>query len=386
VAIVAYPPLITKLRILNAPITIKISKKFSKKIRPRLDIRKNALYHSHMIKPKDVPDMHEDLRKWVHVPSVADAQFVRMYQTRMANYLPAIKAVASQSVIDGFKRSATSDSSDYVAAFTDALDSGTCDLLYCDDDMSEMVLMGAKVLKDDDVSDRSSLVSPNGFCYFARGIALTEDLLIHAMCWFTIESRETGIISTFIIGYNDRFNASDGSLRSWSESFKGRNFDTPPTRWVYRAEGEYIDGTTMALDLKQKEYMRIHGYSAIDVSLPKILHSLNLMLKQPAEIVSVTKTPVTNKKQLKRLKSATTPSEVTVIDIRHKYRSASSGVSTSSREYSRRWLVIGHWRWQPMKDEKTGKLIKKRIWINPYIKGPDEKPFVATKRVHALLS
>lgn len=50
-------------------------------------------------------------------------------------------------------------------------------------------------------------------------------------------------------------------------------------------------------------------------------------------------------------------------------------------EWSHRWLVTGHWRnqWYP----KEGR--HKPVWIAPYVKGPDDKPFVQKKRVYRLV-
>ena len=46
-------------------------------------------------------------------------------------------------------------------------------------------------------------------------------------------------------------------------------------------------------------------------------------------------------------------------------------------EWSRRWIVRGHWRnqWYPSLD------VHRQIWISPFVKGPDEKPLVLTQRV-----
>ena len=39
-------------------------------------------------------------------------------------------------------------------------------------------------------------------------------------------------------------------------------------------------------------------------------------------------------------------------------------------DWAHRWIVSGHWRWQPYKDGV------RQIWISPYVKGPDDKPLV----------
>ena len=55
-----------------------------------------------------------------------------------------------------------------------------------------------------------------------------------------------------------------------------------------------------------------------------------------------------------------------------------SGASVSERkngstvEWSHRWLVRGHWRLQPHGPKRS---LRKVIWIDPFIKGPQDKPF-----------
>jgi len=40
-------------------------------------------------------------------------------------------------------------------------------------------------------------------------------------------------------------------------------------------------------------------------------------------------------------------------------------------EWSRRWMVRGHWRNQPY---GPGRTERRLTWIDPYVKGPDDKP------------
>lgn len=59
---------------------------------------------------------------------------------------------------------------------------------------------------------------------------------------------------------------------------------------------------------------------------------------------------------------------ITVIRLRRPHAPPSED-GARTVEWSHRWLVSGHWRWQPYKDG-----IRRQIWISPYIKGPDDKP------------
>lgn len=40
-------------------------------------------------------------------------------------------------------------------------------------------------------------------------------------------------------------------------------------------------------------------------------------------------------------------------------------------DWHQRWIVSGHWRWQPYGDGTV-----RQIWIAPYVKGPEDKPLV----------
>lgn len=44
---------------------------------------------------------------------------------------------------------------------------------------------------------------------------------------------------------------------------------------------------------------------------------------------------------------------------------------TGSVAWQRRWMVRGHWRLQP---HGPGRLLRKPLWIDPYVKGPEDKP------------
>ena len=52
----------------------------------------------------------------------------------------------------------------------------------------------------------------------------------------------------------------------------------------------------------------------------------------------------------------------------------SEGEETDAPEWSHRWWVRGHYRFNP----KTG---QKDIWIRPYVKGPDDKPIVVKEKL-----
>ncbi|WP_018505348.1 hypothetical protein [Parafrankia discariae] len=65
------------------------------------------------------------------------------------------------------------------------------------------------------------------------------------------------------------------------------------------------------------------------------------------------------------------PSPVRLIHLRRATRDQGAPVDAGeAREYTCRWMVRGHWRqqWYPARG------VHRPIWINPHLKGPDDKP------------
>jgi hypothetical protein len=346
-----------------------------------------------MIKPQQVPELFEELRKLTNDRPLAQAHIDASTRSKAGALksrimaLPYANASELQKMSDSqIMEYAVGNATSDFYSFKAQLASSKNILYYCDKDMSDIVEMGATVLTDEDLADTTQVPTESGFCYFAKGITLSDTMIIHALSWnLRRPATDTTPAEYLVVAYNDRFSDADLAVEGWSNYFTERGLAIPNSRWIYRGETPYRHGDVMAPTEALTKALGDMGAAVVRITPSYVFHSLILMLQQPPEIVTVSRRELTNKKQLKRLKAKSVPSEVTVVDIRHKYRSVSSSASTTDREYSRRWLVTGHWRWQPMKDRETGLAIRKRIWVNPYIKGPADKPFVATKRVHALL-
>jgi hypothetical protein len=64
---------------------------------------------------------------------------------------------------------------------------------------------------------------------------------------------------------------------------------------------------------------------------------------------------------------------VTVVTLRRP-RAESSEPEHHTVDWKMRWIVSGHWRWQPYKDGS-----RRQIWIAPYVKGPEDRPLSVRK-------
>lgn len=90
-----------------------------------------------------------------------------------------------------------------------------------------------------------------------------------------------------------------------------------------------------------------------------------------------------DRKTARRMHRMNLPTRVTVIRLRR-----SAGVRREGEslvEWQHRWVVRGHWRNQPIGPRVPGaERETKRIWIAPYVKGPEDKPFVVSDKVYDL--
>jgi hypothetical protein len=85
------------------------------------------------------------------------------------------------------------------------------------------------------------------------------------------------------------------------------------------------------------------------------------------------KKPVEKHAQKRAARMELPESDVLVVTLRRpKHKDPESEVDV---QWSHRWMVEGHWRNQPYPSEG----VHRQIWISPYIKGPEDKPFVPHK-------
>lgn len=74
--------------------------------------------------------------------------------------------------------------------------------------------------------------------------------------------------------------------------------------------------------------------------------------------------------------------DVVLAVLRRRRYASEAEREKEAREYSHRWIVRGHMRNQPVGSRSSeGGQRHKRIWIAPYIKGPENKPLIVKDRV-----
>lgn len=311
-----------------------------------------------------------------------------MYDYTRSSFAEAISThykrednLSPEELVTVSMNSGTEAADDYISTLKNSA------IYYCDREMTSVVASGALTLDDTDFSDTSIVPEPEGFCYFDGGIEMFKDNIVHGFCWKRI-APDAYVLTSF----NDRYSYPDINAKLQLEGLQKHYEKSEPYRWAFVSVQTYQDKTPLNPLVKysseelQSEYNQKIVKNRVILS-GKIFHSLLLMLQQPPELLEAKKIKPKNKSAVKRLEKSGVRSEIIVIDLRHKTLQSSGG-GESDRPfsgYSVRWMVSGHWRWQPMKDKITKEKILKRIWISPHMKGPADKPFVARKVVKALL-
>lgn len=140
--------------------------------------------------------------------------------------------------------------------------------------------------------------------------------------------------------------------------------------WAYGPKGPFADatrrGATTGLD---------HTLASV-VLLARFFQAACVWLHQDILVSDTPRVPSNMPRQQRRQLERSMPSKLRVIALRHTHHVKSDIVdvtprTTSPREYDYQWVVSGHWRNQPFGPARLG---RKLIYINPYVKGPDDKP------------
>jgi hypothetical protein len=343
----------------------------------------------------NVPDLFADIHNDVKKDPFFDAIALRIYIQELKTNAAYVKTTGDSAEMvpptAEHKQLSNEYARDYTFALKDAAQSSGVDLYYCNEEMSKTVELAASLLDGSDIGSKHILPSEMGFCYFNGGVATSDNMTIHGLFWFPVgQSAKPGVNKIMVHGFNDATAGVDGSLESWINKIKERGHNEVPTfRWIWRTMVEYKNNEPIAISKTDPMIEIINkawkGTGIVPTNAAQVLHALSLLMKQEKEVITIEKKSLVSKSQIKRAKKKKIPTEVTVIDVFRSYETSGTSTHTYNREYSRRWLVVGHWRWQRCKDPNTGEPTRKRVWVNAYIKGPKDKPFVATKRVHALL-
>lgn len=282
------------------------------------------------------------------------------------------------------------------------------------DEMTDLIMFASKKLDDTDLFDATLVPSDKGFVYFEKPIELTDvrgrKLLGNVVVWEKgFSDGKHGIIVSI---FNDANRTPDDIAKILlSDAYGNKNAQrnlqvVGRFHWIHSfnlVHGSVIGEAEKVADDTEKEEMRNMifnetGNELIELddeawekykqekitpytNIKRIIHTYFLIMSQT---ITTTTPEKGDRAQRRRQERENLPSEVLVIQFRKtRYTSVERGEERHV-DWSHRWIVGGHWRWQPYKDPASGGEIKKRIWISPYVKGPDDKPLKTKERVYVL--
>jgi hypothetical protein len=268
------------------------------------------------------------------------------------------------------------------------------------EDMSLLVQHFADALDDEDTWNHTMAPTEAGLVRFDRPLELVDIrgrlMKIHWMTWGPAAARthdDRQIPITMISFWNDSQDPSETS-EEYAKEMSGRLVDDVMGRWrwlgaAYTQDGAPLGPKLLELDPEVAKFEKLvndgiepqpYGNSE------RYVHALWTILNQELTEV-VTEEP--DRAGRRRAEKAKIPARVQVIQMR-KIARVSRKEGESLVEWSHRWLVRSHPRWQACGPDYPGAVevepgkYRARIIIGPYWKGPEGKPLVVTDKVFSL--
>ena len=272
---------------------------------------------------------------------------------------------------------------------------------YVTEDMSLLVEHAASGLDDTDIVDHTLAPTPCGIVRLDRPLQLTtvrgQIMKCHWLVWGSPIPTPQGDTSTIVFAFNDH-TEPDETGRDLMAKYGADHMRAITGRWGLRRGDVYRDGRPMGPAHEEPN----PDYAALvladgDTPTPctttlRFLHALWLMLGQT--VVAREAARVDPAFATRAERRGLVP-EVTVITLRRRSEAARTA-GESLVEWSRRWVVRGHWRNQPIGEGHRLVLAGKARWIDgkwtyrkwlvATIKGPEDKPLIVNDKVVYKLS
>lgn len=250
------------------------------------------------------------------------------------------------------------------------------DLYWVSAEMTGLVIAAAESLPEPDLG-RSLWPSDVGFMVFAEPLplpltSLAEPPSLSAILW---APGSDGVRVICWSSYEETVKFFAAQMRAQEVEAGKVAFGANPGMAAYRALAasairENLNATELPVyldgDLPNDE-------GKVDQRITAYLSTAWLLLGQPLLVESTTELHHGGKVSGKRK-----PAPVTIVDLR-RVRHTDTPSGHSGRSYDHRWVVRGHWRNQAW---GKGRAERRPVWIAPYVKGPDDAPFVVTEKVN----
>ncbi len=368
------------------------------------------------MKPTDALEIQSDYKY-----KCADAQFVEVIN-KMILSASGIKAhqKAKKDFLFGEKMFDAKEQTEIVSEYVSSAvrvgkDKTPC--YFVKDEMSDLIMFASNKLDDTDLFDETLVPTDKGFVYFEKPLEMQDvrgrQLLINVIVWekgFSAKSKKPVVAFTC---FNDAKRTPDDVAKKIMETelphkrgYRSATELLGRFHWVHSGNSQHGEIIGEALrsvnadddtqNLRNITMDENGNFAELDdeawekykkeklfpfTNVKRLIYTYFLIMSQTLTAKAPEKG---DRAQRRRLERENLPSEVLVIQFRKtRYTSADKGEATAVN-WSHRWIVGGHWRWQPYKDPASGGEIKKRIWISPYVKGPDDKPLKTKERVYVL--
>lgn len=271
------------------------------------------------------------------------------------------------------------------------------DTYYVSEEMIPLIQWGTASLSDVDHFDRTLWPSDYGFVWFGEPVTTTElygrTASYAAMSWGrriaqVVVDKRTGrtedVAGTFVVFYTDITSPNDMNMEL-IEAFGERvteglgRMQVLHMFWI--ADDERV-GPSRLVPPEDAARYAVGGLPMADDSPNPMRFILSMLMMLNQTVTDVSEHHL-DKKGARRMRFMGLPSKVTVVRLRR-----TAGMERlegeSLVEWAHRWIVKGHWRNQPYKND-DGTTRYERIWIAPYVKGPEGKPLKQSEKVYALV-
>lgn len=268
-------------------------------------------------------------------------------------------------------------------------------------DMCEMVEYASSQLEDLDRFDPSLAPTGCGIVCFDKPFVITDirgtKMLMHWLVWGPGAQAEgiggvsTGATGTILWGFNDVWRQPDEAEISFQDTMAQAEGQEVLERALHMRGRWGPLGASVAWDQQRlgprvwepTEEQAMEVIADGDTLTPgtnthRLVMALWMLMDQT---VTCTDREIPDRPALKRAKRARLPQEVTVIRLRREDADYEPHEGESLVEWRHRWIVRGHWRWQACGE---GRQDRKRIWINPFVKGPQGLPIKQSQKVYSL--
>lgn len=268
-------------------------------------------------------------------------------------------------------------------------------------DMSAMVEFAASQLDDSDAIDLSLPPTQAGLVRFDKPLVVSDirgkKMYVHWMLWGPIAD-DKGHSHMGVWAFNDPQSLPDEihvemlALAQQESPRHARWYNDMVGRFAtisfdFLKEGRSVGPMEAMPSQRQIAEVLKEGFEPLPGTNPvRYVHALWLLLNQT--VTKVEDEPV-NASARKRAGKARLPEKVTVIRLRREEIAQRREPGESMVEWQHRWIVRGHWRWQRVGEHYAGaveteKGYRARIWINPFVKGPESAPIRQSEKVYSL--